>query len=345
MAINPIKICNSCQRQFMTPDEFLSNTSRWRICDQGHLWYNCSCHSTGIIIKGKFDWYDPAHHLSEDAQSIFNKIASKTQLPHLPNYVMELQKLMEDKNATPDQMAKLVKYDSLLAAAVLRVANNQKTRDGQLIRSLSHAIVFIGTDSLRDMVMIAAVSRFQLNTTIFSGKDFWDRAFFTGRIAEHLVTQLKLDFTAELAFLAGSTCNIGKIVQAIVDPRTADYYAMEMADIRIQGSWTQAEHRHKGYEHTVLGEIGAAFWGFPEELLESIALHHRSPVFAKSKVISLWELAALANQMCHWIDPNDTKQTNKGHFLDLLDRFNIDQKMLDAFETELESLWKSHFSA
>lgn len=328
----------------MTPDEFLSNTSRWRICDQGHLWYNCSCHSTGIIIKGKFDWYNPANQMSEEAQSIFNRISEKTQLPRLPNYVMELQKLMEDPNASTDQMAALIKYDSLLAATVLRVANNQKTRDGQLIRSLSHAIAFIGLESLRDMVIIAAVSRFELKTKIFSGKNFWDKAFLTGRIAEYFIARFKLDFTPEQGFLAGSTCNIGKIVQAIVDPKTADLYASDLENLSILGNWSAAEKRNKGHQHTVLGEIGAAFWGFPEELLESISLHHESPLGVRIKDIALWEVAGLANQFSHWISL-DTHQIDQTLFQDQLRRFKISEQQLDSIIMELQAIKRTQINA
>ncbi|RZA12122.1 MAG: HDOD domain-containing protein, partial [Proteobacteria bacterium] len=291
-----LKTCNTCLREFLTPEDFLTNTSRWRICDQGHLWFNCSCHSTGIILKGKFPWYNPSHQLSGEAQSIFNLVTSEQKLPRLPNYVMELQKLLEDPKATTQQMADVIKHDGLLATSVLKVANSQKAGDGQPIRSLSHAIAFIGLDSLRDMVIVAAVSRFELKTRVFSAAKFWDKAFFTGRIAEYLVKHFQLNVAADQAFLAGSTCNIGKIVQALLDPRTVDIYVLQMEDLKIKGSWTQAEIRNKGYPHTILGEIGAASWGFPDEMLDAIGRHHE--LTTKFKLdIELWEVAALANQL------------------------------------------------
>ncbi len=332
-----LKTCNSCGRKFTSPDDFLQNTSRWRICDQGHLWFNCSCLSTGIILKGKFDWYDPAAQMSDEAQSIFNKITRQKELPRLPNYVMELQKLLENPNASTEQMAQLIKHDSLLAATVLRVANNQKARDGQLIRSLSHAIAFIGIDTLRDMVVIAAVSRFELKTKIFDAKGFWNKSFLTGRIAEFLVRHLRLPFSQEQAFLAGSTCNIGKIVLAILEPRVADLYAMEMEDLQKLGTWRQAEERNRGYDHTVLGEIGAAFWGFPDELLDSISMHHFSPKMAKDAEIGLWEVAGLANQLAHWVnlEPNQIDQALFGEYLK---RLKITEKMLDALIPQLQEL-------
>ncbi|MBC7661319.1 MAG: HDOD domain-containing protein [Chitinophagaceae bacterium] len=332
-----LKTCNTCNRKFMTPDEFLSNTSRWRICDQGHLWFNCSCHSTGIIIKGKFDWYNPAHSLSAPAQSIFNRISRETELPRLPNYVMQLQKMLEDPASSTEKMAEVIKHDLLLATTVLRIANNQKTRDGQQIHSLSHAIAFIGIESLRDMVIVAAVSRFELKTKVFSAKTFWNNSFLTGRIAEYLVNHLQLTFSLEQVFMAGSTCNIGKIVQAIIDPKIADLYTMEMEDLSLLGDWSAAEKRNKGYDHSVLGEIGAAFWGFPEELLDSIAMHHVSPLLAKTKAISLWEVTGFANQLCHWVTL-DAHQVNQELFQHYLRRFYVNEAMLDTIIPALQHL-------
>ena len=338
MTKKALKTCNTCQRQFLTPEDFLSNTSRWRICDEGHLWFNCSCRSTGIILKGKFAWYDPTHQLSTEAQSVFNLIGRDTQLPRLPNYVMELQRLIENPKATTQQMAELIKYDGLLAASVLRVANNQKDNEGQQIRSLSHAIAFIGVDSLRDMVIIAAVGRFELKTKVFSGKKFWEKAFLTGRIAEYLVKQYPLNQLPDQAFLAGSTCNIGKIVQAIISPKTADLYVLQMQDTKIKGSWSAAEAHYKGYNHTVLGEIGAAFWGFPDEMLDAIARHHDTSL-AFEEDIELWEVAAFANQLAHVI-MLDTQEIDQDVFKQGRRRLKIDDEEYARILPEIQALRK-----
>lgn len=338
MSHTPLKVCKSCQRAFLSAEDFLENTSRWRICDEGHLWFNCSCHSTGIILKGKFPWYNPAHSLSEEAQSVFNLIADEKQLPRLPNYVMELQKMMEDPKASTQQMADIIKYDGLLAASVLRVANNQKANDGQQIKSLSHAIAFIGIESLRDMVIVAAIGRFELTTKVFSGKAFWEKAFFTGRIAEYLVQYLKLNLSRDQAFLAGSTCNIGKIVQAILDPKRADLYALEMQDLKIRGNWTDAEERNKGHKHTILGEIGAAFWGFPEEVLDAIGRHH-DIVAEFGPEVELWEVSALANQLAHMISL-DAQEVDPFLYKQGRRRFGITDNDLAKMFPDLQRLKK-----
>lgn len=315
MADSPIKTCNSCGRKFMTPRDFLLNTSRWRICDQGHLWFNCSCLSTGIILKGKFPWYDPTARISIEGESILNKIPAIRDIPRIPSFVMELQQLLENENATANQMATIVRNDSMLAASILKLANHMRPKGTEAIRSIAHAIAFAGVNSLKDMVTIAAVSRFQLTTENFNSDQYWDEAFLTGRVAEYLLQRLQLPFSKDQAFLAGSCCNVGKLVLAICQPDTADLFYREMRDIATLGSWTDAERRHQDFQHTILGEIGAAFWGFPEEFLDSICRHHEVPASEKKQDPALWELVGFANQVAHWVN---------------LEPHQIDQKLLAA---------------
>lgn len=333
MADVAIKICNSCGRQFMTPKDFLLNTSRWRICDQGHLWFNCSCFSTGLILKGKFPWYDPTARISIAGESILNKIPSIRAIPRIPHFVMELQQLLENENATTNQMAGIVRHDSMLATSILKLANQMRPRGSEAIRSISHAIAFAGIKSLKDMVTVAAVNRFQLHTKDFNSDRFWDESFLVGRIAEFLLHRLQLPFSADQAFLAGSCCNVGKVVLAICLPDTADKFHREMQDISILGSWTDAERRHQGFQHTILGEIGAAFWGFPDEYLDSICRHHEAPAAPDSSP-ALWELVGFANQLAHWVnlEPNqmDQKLLNAQ-----LQRFQLSMQQTEGLVEEM----------
>src|SRR6478609_2691095 len=105
----PLKTCNTCGRKYMSPEDFLHNTSRWRICESGHLWFNCLCNSTNMIIKGKYDWYDPTKQLSDSAQSIFNLIPNMKELPRIPSYVMEILTLIQDENTSSTKLASVAK--------------------------------------------------------------------------------------------------------------------------------------------------------------------------------------------------------------------------------------------
>ena len=298
---HPLKTCNTCGRTFATPDDFLRSTSRWRVCELGNLWFNCTCHSTSMIIKGKFDWYDPMSKLSAGAKSIFNEISAIKDMPRIPSFVMEIQTLIQDDNTTAAQLSAIAKQDPLLASQILKIANIQVSGRGVRIESLAHAITFIGIKALKDIVLVAAMQNFKFQSKRFNSQHFWDHSFVVGRVAEAITQHFKLDLLADEVYIAGCLCNIGKSVLAICQPETADKYAVELEDLNFLGNWQQAEVRNKGFQHTVLGEIGAVFWGLPEHVTDAISDHHKMPTTNGKVPISLAEVIAFANQMAHWI--------------------------------------------
>lgn len=297
----PLKTCNTCGREYNTPDEFLRSTSRWRICDRGNLWFNCGCHSTNMIVKGKFDWYSPDQALSEDGKTVFNQLPSIKELPHIPHYVMQLQELIQKENTTSKQLADVAKKAPLLASNILRIANNQTGSISSSIESLEHAITYLGLNALKDMVLVAALNTFKFECQHFKADDFWEMSFLCGRISEFLAKRFAKDVLPDEAYIAGTLANVGKVVQAIVSPDVADTMAMEINDVKILGSWIQAEERNSAFDHCILGEIGAMFWGLPSFVVDPVANHHRIPKKVGGNHFTLTDIITLANQLTHWV--------------------------------------------
>ena len=160
------KTCRTCGRVYKSEKDFLRDTSRWRICDMRHLWFNCSCQSTLMIKKGKYDWYSPDLFMGKEAQGVFNKLGNLNDLPHLSNSVMEIQQaLTSAEDVDMKQLAAQIKKEPFIGAAVLHTAEVQRsTRSGSAnpIESIEHAVVYIGAKSLSDIVTSAAIRSFSI---------------------------------------------------------------------------------------------------------------------------------------------------------------------------------------
>ena len=196
-----------------------------------------------MIIKGKFDWYSPDKYLSTEGQSVFNQLPAIKELPHIPHYVMQLQELIQKETTTSRQLADVAKKSPILASNILRLANNQCGVAGSQIESLEHAISYVGVNSLKDMVLVAALNTFEFQCEYFKAEDFWEHAFLCGRIAEFITRKFAKDLLPDEVYIAGTLANVGKIVQAITDPSLADTIAKEIADVKILGSWSDAEKK------------------------------------------------------------------------------------------------------
>jgi HD-like signal output (HDOD) protein len=192
-------------------------------------------------------------------------------------------------------------------------------------------------EPFKDFILMAAISSFKLKTTRFQSEKFWEHSFLVGRCAEFLNTRFQLPFARDHTYIAGSACNIGKIVMAICMPDLADRYLADLENLKILGSWVQAEHRHGSYQHTVLGEIGAMFWGIPESISDAIAYHHKMPTGAANTKPKLYELIGLANQMSHWV-ALQPHQMDQKLFTALSARFGLSPAQAESLVDEMLNL-------
>ena len=317
MESKPIfKECRNCKRKYASERDLLENATRFRLCSMGNLWFNCRCRSTLVILKGQFDWYSPDLLMSEEARSLFNTIPNIKQLPHIPSAVMELQQVIQDPEVTSKRLADAARKAPIVAGNVLKTANEWVlVRGGAPIKSLEHAISFVGLKTMQDLIIVAQIQGFPFQCKIFDGNAFWQHAFLTGRIAERLAGKFESELVPDEAYIAGSLCNIGKLVLAISHPETADLMAADETNGTQLSSWVDAERRHGVHSHQVLGEIGACFWGLPESVIYAVRYHHWTRYPANMPHTDITRIAAFANQLAHWVALNPTR---------------IEQKLLDS---------------
>ena len=301
------KECRNCKRKYSSDKDLLQHATRFRLCSMGNLWFNCKCRSTLVILKGQFEWYSPDLLMSDEARSLFNTLPNIKQLPHIPSAVMNLQEIVQDPDVTAKKLADAAKKAPIVAANVLKTANEWVlVRGGIPIKSLEHAISFVGLKTMQDLIIVAQIQGFPFACKVFGGEDFWQQAFLIGRLSEHLAKKFEPEIVPDEAYIAGSLCNIGKLVLAICDPLAADKIASDEKDGKL-GSWVEAERRHGVHSHQILGEIGACFWGLPESVIYSVRYHHWQRYPSNMPHTNLTRIVALANQLSHWVALNPTR--------------------------------------
>ena len=339
MSANQTKKCNTCGRQYLTEGDYLKGTSRWRLCERGNLWFNCNCNSTIMIKKGKFPWYSPDMFMSEDAKSVFNILPAVQELPHLPTSVMELQQMIKDENVSSSELARVSKKDPLIAANILKIANNLKASDGSAaIKSLEHGISYIGLNQMADIILTASVKAFPFKTSIFTSDPFWDESFLTGKIAEMVAKQYTPHLVPDEVYLAGALANVGKVVLAICFPELADAIETDTRDPNKLYSWRKGEEIHNAYDHSILGEIAASIWGLPEYIMSTVANHHTPPDESLTlENTNILDVVRLANQLSHWVllEPNKIDQKLLESSAKI---FGLDQKGLEGVADSLMEL-------
>lgn len=303
------KTCNFCFRVYTRAEDFYRDTSRWRLCDQRNLWFNCACGSTLMLPSGKFSWYSPVKTMSTHAASVFNSLSDLATLPHIPATVMEIQQLVQTEDVEVSDLAKKIKTDPIIAANLLSLANNIKSnrdpQDRKKIESLEHAIMFVGKKNLSELVMTISLKMFESKCKLFSTDQFWKESFLTGDIAEALALLLQAKYSKDELFISASLCNLGKFVGALCLPAVMDALQQHVDHPKTLSTWRHGERILRAPDHCVLGEIGASIWGLPSYVIGAVASHHQlklnKPGQVHDKPFSMVEIVALANQLSHWV--------------------------------------------
>jgi HD-like signal output (HDOD) protein len=316
------KTCATCQRTYASEGDFLRGTTRWRVCTLGHLWFNCNCGSTLVLIKGTYPWYAPTKAMSDDAAGVFNRLANKASIPRVPSVVMEITRLLEEPEINVPAIAKLLRAEPVISAFLIAAANNMKAATGTKITSLEHAVVYVGKKALAELVQVSGLSSFQPKTGKFKRERFWRESQLAGFATEQVARSFAPAVGNDLAFLAGSLANIGKLLAAILHPEDVDDLVGAQANPKTVGNWRL--HETDEIDHTILGEIAAVLWGLPPFVRDACARHHdltklfipNGPQFAPSLV----DVTAVGVQLAHWID---------------LEAFQIERDILDAFRARM----------
>lgn len=303
------KVCGTCNRVFTSAKDFYANTSRWRVCTQKNLWFNCACGSTMVLPKGKFSWYSPSKTMSSRAAGLFNMLSSFGELPHIPTTVMEMQLFLQKDDVEVSDMAKKIRSDPFIAAEIMALANNMKSNrdphDRRRIDSVEHAIMYAGKKTVSDLILTIGLSALPNSCHTFRTDVFWKESFLTGDISEVIAEQVSYRLSRDELYIAASLCNIGKFVQSFFLPDTLDRLEGFVANPKTQCDWRTAEKSLGSPDHCIMGEIGAALWGLPLYVIEAASAHHAVKTdghhHRAKKETSTFQIIALANQMTHWV--------------------------------------------
>ncbi len=316
------KTCGACQRTYTAEGDFLSGTSRWRICSQSLLWFNCSCGSTLVMKKGSYPWYSPENALGKAALGVFNSLANKDHIPHVPSVVMQITRLLEEVELDTAKVARLLRGEPVISAFLIASANNLKNRQGATITNIEHAVVYVGRKTLKELVQLSGLASFETKAALYPAKRFWREAQLAGFATEQVARDFAPEVEGDLAFLAGSLANIGKLLGAIILPAQVDAVVAKQVDPKTVANWRC--HEPAATDHTILGEIAAVLWGLPDFVRDACARHHDltklfRPTGPRSAP-TLTDVTAVGVQLAHWVD---------------LEAYQVQTDILDAFRARV----------
>lgn len=224
-------------------------------------------------------------------------IMSAGDLPTIPVVATKVMQLIEDENATSEEMARVVSSDPAVAARVIKISNSSFYGCQRQIQTLSHAIMMLGFNTLRSLVIAASVKQVYKPYGL-TEKMLWEHSFGAG-LAARIIARSTRAVNEEEAFLAGLFHDIGKIVM-----NTMDNHKFQTA-IQLcyndDMTFKEAERMVFSYSHCEVGALVVKKWNFPDSLVSAVARHHDFEFEPDTDPyqVRLACVTGLANLFCH----------------------------------------------
>ncbi|MCB9497333.1 MAG: HDOD domain-containing protein [Fibrobacteria bacterium] len=198
------------------------------------------------------------------------------QVPTLPAIAARALEILNQPNASADQAARLIGQDLALSAKVLRLANSAFYGIPRTISSVDQAIVILGFQTVRSLVMSASVMKILGRGAKGSldRRGVWRHSVAAALAARLLARKLgrRMGLDTEALFMAGLLHKIGVM---ILDSAVQAEYESVLREAAQEGAQPlpAIERAVLGTDHGALGGMLCERWGLPDELREPIASH------------------------------------------------------------------------
>ncbi|MBI5141638.1 MAG: HDOD domain-containing protein [Nitrospirae bacterium] len=244
---------------------------------------------------------DSNNHMRDEIKRVVRKLDT---LPAIPVAATRLLELFSDEDVDLQDVIALVESDQAIAARLLKTVNSAGMGGAEDVGSVSRAVFKLGIDEVRCTLLGVTVSESLIkplrNRHTGEQEMHWKHSLACAACAEAIAERVDKSLRAE-AFVAGLLHDIGKLILSECFP---DEYkrVMSMQTERMLSA-QDAENSVLGVDHPTAGKWLLEKWRMPEQLVQTIWLHHQgsdalaSLEFVKRK--ELIDIVRLADMLSH----------------------------------------------
>lgn len=260
-------------------------------------------------------------------------IDNAQQMPNIPEVVQELILSFNDKDVNSTEISAKVAKDQVLTAKVLRMANSAKYGGNRQVGSVNDAVVVLGFNALRTMVLASGLTSAFKAPEGFDINQFWLNSFTVAGLCKWVAKHTDLD--PEVAYTCGMMHNIGELLIHMLVPEQAAKVD-SLASLGAHNQRARIEETELGFDFTAAGGELAERWKFPAEIVNGV--RNQLQPLVDDEVVPLAAVLFLANYI-HTINCSDTPEPLLNHFpKEVADLLNINAVELMAHLDETKSL-------
>lgn len=206
-------------------------------------------------------------------------------LPALPDMAAKILNLIDDPNASADQIIRVISGDPVISAQLVKTANSAAYADKPQVANLNGAVSRLGFRMLRNLVLNISLSKSfhsknpainrQLQAALLHSREV--------AVASYVLAQQHKHLKADQAMLAGLIHNIGVLPMCMF----IEQHHPALPDEAI-GDLIRKTHWR-------LGSKLLQLWKFPEEFVEVVESHENLQRDSGSNIADHTDIVTIAN--------------------------------------------------
>lgn len=222
--------------------------------------------------------HDPRTESENTAFSLIERRLLKRQvdalktLPSFPESVLRINHEIlynsDDKNFA--EIARLIELDPVVTARTLRLVNSAFYNKAGLITSVHEALVMLGLDIIRGVILSTSALEFSDELSVCEG--LWEHSFGVAVASGLIANAIGLD-NAEDVSAAGLLHDIGKVV--LFSQLRNDYKRVVAFSAEHSIHIRESELKILGVAHDEVGQWLMRRWRLPARLAIPVVYHHK----------------------------------------------------------------------
>lgn len=200
-------------------------------------------------------------------ERVREKIRSVNSLPTIPSVVKKMCTMVESPTTSANDLGELISKDQVLSAKVLKLVNSPFYGFSGRISTITHAIVLLGFNVVKGIVLSASV--FDIMEQTFQG--LWKHSLGCSVICQYMARRLQVKDPEEIS-VAGLLHDLGKVAISTEFPH---HFEEILAYQKKHDAYLHdAEIQVLGVDHAMVGSWLTKHWNLPSSLQEPVYCHH-----------------------------------------------------------------------
>lgn len=208
-------------------------------------------------------------------KDLLELVSGLDHLPSPPEIYARLLRQLDSSRSAVTNIADTISEDLAMTAQTLKLTNSAYFALPQKIDNLHQAVLLLGTDTLKALVLAAGFFRqFSGNSRIGGKIEMLSKRCLGIGMTAHAIASAE-GLPPNQVDQAGSAGVLTHIGTLILLDNWPDRFAEAMRMVDNGGlKIAEAEHRVFGAAHPEIGAFLLGLWGFTDPITEAVAYHH-----------------------------------------------------------------------